>query len=419
MNKRQEELALGPYRVLDLSDEKGLLCGKILGDLGADVIKIEQPGGDPARRIGPFYNDTPDPEKSLYWFAYNTNKRGITLDIATSEGKKLFKRMVEKTDFLIESFPVGYMDELGIGYSALSKINPGIIMISISHFGQTGPYKNYKGCDIVDMAMSGYMYVCGDRDRPPVTISVPQAYLLAAADAAAGATMALYHRSLTGEGQCVDVSIQEAMTVLPYDSRIFWELIEDITHREGQFLVRRVGDDIRQERQTWACKEGHVSFITGAAIFTGRMSALMEWMTEEGMADDFLKDVDWKNCDFSLIDSEFIRQVDDCIAKFFKTHTSSELYKRAVEKKIMLYPVTTPKDIAENQQLSVRNFWEPVTHPELGTTITYPGEFLKATEMPLNIRKRAPLIGEHNEEVFGELGLTKEKLLALKQDNII
>jgi len=419
MNKEQEELALDPYRVLDLSDEKGLLCGKILGDLGADVIKIERPGGDPARKIGPFYKDTPDPEKSLYWFAYNTNKRGITLNIETTEGKKLFKRMVEKADFLIESFPVGYMDELSLGYSALSKINPGIIMISISHFGQTGPYKNYKGCDIVDMAMSGYMYVCGDPDRPPVAISVPQAYLLAAADAASGATIALYHRRLTGEGQFVDVSIQEAMTILPYDCRIYWELTEHITRREGHFLVRRVGDDLRRERQTWVCKEGHVSFITGSAIFTGRMSALMEWITEEGMADDFVKGVDWKNFDLSLVNSEFIRQVDDRIEKFFKTHTSSELYKGAVEKKIILYPVTTPKDIAENQQLEAREFWEPVSHPELGNTITYPGEFLKATEMSLNIRQRAPLIGEHNEEVFGELGFTKEKLLALKQDNII
>ena len=419
MTHKQQELALSPYRVLDLSDEKGFLCGKILGDMGADVIKVERPGGDPARRIGPFYKDILDPEKSLYWFAYNSNKRGITLDIESSEGKKYFKEMVEKADFLIESFPVGYLQGLGLGYSEISKINPSVIMISISHFGQKGPYRNYKGCDIVDMAMSGYMYVCGDPDRPPVTISVPQAYLLAAADAAAGAMIALYHRRGVGEGQFIDVSIQEAMTVLPYDSRIYWELLKHITRREGNFLVRKVGNDVRRERQTWACKEGYVSFITGAAILTGRMNALIEWITEEGMADDFVKDVDWINFDPSLVNSTFIRKVDECIAKFFKTHTSNELYKGAKEKKIILYPVTSLKDIAENEQLEVREFWESVKHPELDEKITYPGEFLKATEMPLNIRQRAPLIGEHNEEVFGELGLTKEKLLALRQDNIV
>lgn len=114
---------LSPYRVLDLTDEKGLLCGKLLGDLGADVIKIETPGGDSARSIGPFYHDEPDPEKSLFWFAFNTSKRGITLDIGTPGGQKIFKRLVEGADFVIESFPPGYMDRLGLGYPDLEKVN--------------------------------------------------------------------------------------------------------------------------------------------------------------------------------------------------------------------------------------------------------------------------------------------------------
>ena len=199
--KEKMEGMLSPYRVLDLTDEKGFLCGKLLGDLGADVIKVERPGGDPARSIGPFYHDEADPEKSLFWFAFNTSKRGITLDIETAEGQEVFKRLVESADFVIESFPPGYMDQLGLGYSALEEVNPGIIMVSITPFGQTGPYKDYKAPDIVAWAMGGSMYPFGNADRPPVRISHhSQAYLHASGEAAVGAMLALYYRSITGEG---------------------------------------------------------------------------------------------------------------------------------------------------------------------------------------------------------------------------
>jgi len=175
------ETALGPYRVLDLTDEKGLLCGMLLAGLGADVIKVERPGGDLARNIGPFYDDIPHPEKSLLWFAYNLNKKGITLNIETVDGREIFKRLVKTSDFVIESFPPGYMARLGLDYSALSQINPRIIMTSITPFGQTGPYRDYKGSDLICMASGGLMYVSGDPDRPPVRITIPQAYCHAGA----------------------------------------------------------------------------------------------------------------------------------------------------------------------------------------------------------------------------------------------
>ena len=162
---------LGPYRVLDLTDEKGLLCGKIPGDLGADVIKVERPGGDPARNTGPFYHNEADPEKSLFWFAYNTSKRGITLDIETTDGQDIFKKLVKTADFVIESCPPGYMDRLGLSYSALERVNPGIIMVSITPFGQTGSYRDYKAPDIVAWAMGGIMYINGNADSPPVRVS--------------------------------------------------------------------------------------------------------------------------------------------------------------------------------------------------------------------------------------------------------
>jgi crotonobetainyl-CoA:carnitine CoA-transferase CaiB-like acyl-CoA transferase len=203
---------LSPYRALDLTDEKGLLCGKILGDLGADVIKIERPGGDRARRTGPFYHDDPHPEKSLFWFALNTSKRGITLNLDSVDGREIFKRLVEKADFVIESFAPGYLDGLGLGYSDLEKINPGVILVSITPFGQTGPYKDWKTADVVAWGMGGEMAPYGDADRPPVHFSHhSQAYLHAGSDGAQGALTALYQRHLTGEGQHIDVSIQESV----------------------------------------------------------------------------------------------------------------------------------------------------------------------------------------------------------------
>ena len=144
MSQKKEGSLLDPYRILDLSDEKGVLCGKVLADLGADVLKIEPPGGDPMRHIGPFYHDTPDPEKSLYWFTFNTSKRSITLDITKSDGQKIFKRLAKTADFVIECFSPGYLDRLGLGYSVLSELNPRLIMTSITPFGQSGPYRDYK-----------------------------------------------------------------------------------------------------------------------------------------------------------------------------------------------------------------------------------------------------------------------------------
>ncbi len=418
MSKVQTELALAPYRVLDLTDDKGFLCGKVLGDLGADVIKIEKPGGEPARRLGPFYKDIPDPEKSLYWFAYNSNKRGITLDIETRDGKELFKRLVKKADFVIESFSPGYMEEIGLGYSTLSKINPGIILTSISHFGQAGPYKDYKGCDIVDMAMSGYMFVTGDPDRPPVRITFPQAYLNAGIEAAAGAMIAFYYRQLTGEGQWVDVSIQHSAVRLPFEVRQFWEFTHQIWPRQGP---RRGGIFMHVlRRQTWPCKGGAISYeLLSGASRANENRALVQWLDSEGMADTFLKDVKWEEFDFATVSEEFIAQVEERLGRFFLTHTVDELCAGAQERRIMIYPILDAKGVVENSQLAAREFWEEVEHPELGASIIYPGAFIKATETPCNIRRRSPLIGEHNDEVYGELGISSEEILILKQSNII
>lgn len=422
MHKKKRELPLDPYRVLDLTDEKGFLCGKLLGDLGADVIKIEKPGGDPSRRIGPFYKDIPDAERSLYWFAYNSNKRGITLNIETQDGREIFKRLAKTADVIIESFSPGYMEKIGLGYATLSEINPGIIMTSISHFGKTGPYRDYKSCDIINWAISGYLYMCGDIDRPPVLVSnAPQSFMFGGAEAAVGTTIALYCSQQTGEGQWVDVSIHQSVQRLLGQVGPTWELAHQILRRQGSSMITMGlnGATITQP-QIWQCKEGMVILlIQGGHIGAATNRALIEWMDEEGMADDFLKNLDWENLDAVELTQEDIDQVSKRIEGFFKKHTAHELYEGAKKKRMMLYPLQNVKDLSENTQLGNRDFWEQVEHPELGTSITYPGAFVKASETPLCIQHRAPLIGEHNSQIYQELGISPKELNILKQANII
>ncbi|MDM8001167.1 MAG: CoA transferase [Dehalococcoidia bacterium] len=224
---------LASFRVLDLTDEKGFLCGRVLGDFGADVIKIEPPGGDPSRAIGPFYHDVAHPEKSLYWMAYNANKRGITLDIGVAEGRDIFIKLVKSADFVIESFRPGQMARLGLGYENLRQVNPGVIMTSITSFGQAGPWKDYKGSDIVLWALSSYMYVTGDEDRPPVCPSFPQAFLHAGLEAASASLVALHHRQLTGCGQWIDVSAHDALAIVNLQNQQYWDLAHFNPQRAG------------------------------------------------------------------------------------------------------------------------------------------------------------------------------------------
>lgn len=416
----RSDLPLSPFRILDLTDEKGVMCSKVLGDLGADVIKIENPEGDRARRIGPFYHDIPDHEKSLYWFAYNSNKRGVTLNLETSDGRRLFLKLVATAHFVVESSDPGYMDELGLGYSTLSSISPGLIMTSITHFGQSGPYAHYKGSDIVDMAMGGYMYVCGDKDRPPVRISFAQAHFHAAADAAAGIMIALYHRQVTGEGQYIDVSIQQSLVRVSYTSRLLWDYNRQFMRRSGNFAERRgpLGPTFR--KVSYPCKGGAVNYFMVAGLAGARANAaLVRWMDSEGMADDYLKGIDWEKQDADWHTQEQLDAFGERVEKFFMSHTAAELWEGAKKWRVMLYPMSSPGDIVENCHLAAREFFEQVEHPELKTHLKYPGPFLKASETPISIRRRPPLIGEHNGEVYAELGLSKEQLLILKQGNVI
>ena len=416
-SQERKDSLLGPFRALDLTDEKGFLCGRILGDLGADVIKVEQPGGDPSRNIGPFYHDTPDPEKSLFWFAFNTGKKSITLNLEHTRGKELFKRLVPTADFALESFPPGYMTGLGLDYPSLGKINPRIIMTSISPFGQTGPFSDFKGPDIVCTAMGGEMYLCGEPDDRPIQVTVPQAYLHAGAEAAVGSLFALWHRERTGEGQFVDVSVQEAVTWEGFHSQSFWDLNQRNIRREG--IRRQFGSSLM--RVLFPCQDGHVAvYMIGGSLGGKGQKALVEWMDSEGMADDFLKNFDWNSFDAAAFSEELALKLEEPLERFYLTKSKQQLFDEAVKRKFLLAPVNSTKDIMEMEHLKARDFWVEIEHPELGTSLTYPGAPYKSSVPNYAIRGRAPLIGEHNQEIYQhELGIPPTELELLKELGVI
>jgi crotonobetainyl-CoA:carnitine CoA-transferase CaiB-like acyl-CoA transferase len=410
---------LSPYRILDLTDEKGFICGKVLGDLGADVIKVERPGGDPGRSLGPFYHDIPDPEKSLYWYAFNASKRGITLDIETSDGQEIFKKLLKTSDCVVESFRPGYLGSIRLGYADLCQIKSDIIVTSITPFGSIGPYRGYEATDLTLWALSGLLYICGDPDRPPTRISFPQSYLHAGVDAAVGTVMGLYHRGVTGEGQSVEVSIQESMERVGYASRTTWDGRQKILHRPGSSL--RIPPRGTTTPLIWPCKDGYVAFyLFGGAMGSISNPALVKWMDEKEMATDFIKNTDWPNLDIGKTPQQEIDLILEPISNFFIRYTKSELLEEGVKRRVMVYPVANAKDILHDPQLIDREFWIELEHPELNDKITYPGAFVKTEDELCKLRRRAPLIGEHNTEIYEEeLGLSKEEIAILKQCMVI
>lgn len=415
---------LGPYRVLDLTDDRGWVCGRILADLGADVIKVEPPGGDPGRRRGPFYQDVPHPERSLYFWAFNLNKRGITLNLETADGRELFRRLVARSDFVIESFQPGYLASLGLDFRELSRLNPRVILVSISAFGQDGPYAGYRATDIVGMAMGGMMAISGDPDRPPVRISVPQAWLHAGAQAAAGAMVAHYYRELTGRGQHVDVSMQQA---------VIWTLMNETPFPLPDFYgfdLRRAGGRRTTGRlvirQIYPCRDGYICLlILGGQAGAKSMRGLMTLLEEAGLLPNWLRDFEWETWDMATprhhpTAQAELEAIERLLAELFRQRTKSELYEAALKHGILLAPVNTVTDLFNNPQLAARGFWVEVDHPELGTKVTYPGPFIQGTLNPARIYRRPPLIGEHNEEIYcGLLGLTRSDLERLRGANAI
>ncbi len=420
--------ALGDIRVLDLTGEMGGYCGKLLADLGADVIKIEPPGGDPARNVGPFYHDEAGPEKSLYFFNLNTNKRGITLNLDSPGGYEVFQKLVPTADIIVESFPPGHLEGLGSGYEALQALRPDIILTSISGFGSWGPHADYLAPDILGPAMAGIMWLAGDPEDPPNLPFGYQGYLSASIQAAGGTMMALYHRDVTGEGQHVEVSMQEAMLIAQETAMQAYDLNKDI----GKTVRNRVGTRsalpiVVPGMGPYEASDGWVWGYMGAPG-GAPWPDLLSWMEREGKAEDLAEEpyhsvIEQLNLPFltALVLSAdeqkkhgpALAHIDEVLTRFFAGKTKWELYEQAQRNRLLIGIASTPEDLAKSPQLNARDWFEEIEHPELGDTLRYPGPPYRLSETPWRVDRRAPLLGEHNAEVLSELGYTGDEKEAL------
>ena len=396
--------ALKGYRVLDLSHNiAGPYCTKLLAGLGAEVVKVERPGnGDPARSMGPFYRDDPHPEKSILFLYLNTSKKGITLDITTEMGKSIFKELVKHSAVVVESFEPGDMERLGLGYETLERINPGLVMTSLSNFGQTGPYRDYKALDINIMAMAGPMASMGEPDREPLVYGGWPAQYYGGVNGFAATLIALYYREVSGEGQHVDISLLECMSTLMEHSEIGWGFNEVSAPRWGNAWLNLAAWG------TYMCQDGHIGVVSSLSSKRWRTLHLVMDKPE-------LDDPRFWNLFGRRI---FKDEIEAHMLPWLLEHTKEEIYHKGQKVGFPMSPIRTPEDIVGSAQLEARDFFVEVDHPVVGS-FRYPGAPIRMTETPWQSGP-APLLGEHNEEVYCKrLGYTREQYVRLKEMHVI
>lgn len=414
--------ALEGIRVLDVSDESGYECGRFLADFGADVVKIEPPQGDLARGRAPFYGEEPDPNKSLFFWARNRNKRAITLDLDSAEGQEIFRKLAKDVDVVIDTKPVNWMRDRGIDFATLRAENPGLIMAGITPFGQQGPKSRHRGSDLTIMAASGFLDTLGDVDRAPLRLAVPQ-ISQHASEAAAGSIMtALFHRETTGKGQYVDCSATQVQAACgSLTNWMTWHVNRLPVSRQGPFIETPNGG--YKTNVFWECADGHVVFVfLPGGMGGGRMmEGMMEWMREEGFDPAPLDDFDWNTFDIGAdyATQDFIDKYIEPVARFFKPKTREEIFAKALEKHIMLYPANDASTLIENVQLVARDFWWDVAHDDVGKEIKYPGAPMIMTETPMQPGTRAPKLSEHTDEVLAQAGLSADEIAALKSNGTV
>ena len=380
MERSQDRGQLAGVQILDLADERGNFCSKVLADLGASVLKVENPQGDSSRKIGPFWNSSAHPENSLFYWYHNTNKFGITLDLERHADRDAFLRQIERTDVVVETYPPGYLACLDLSFETLTKLNPRLIMVSVTGFGQTGPRKNFKSCDIVASAMGGQMYVCGSPSSEPLKIFGEQSYFAASLHAAVGALLALRRRARTGEGAHIDISLQE--TVVSTLDFVMVQYLHDGT------IAKRRGD--RHWNDLFCilpCKDGfiHMTPLLG-------WETLVELLDNEGMAED-LKDVRWRDEEHR---KKNVAHVVEVLRVWSKIHKVDELFELGQLMRFPWAPVHSPKEILESPQLRARGFFSDFEHPAIGRVLQCPGVPYGFGDQSPVAHRRAPLLGEHN-----------------------
>ena len=397
------ERALEGVKVLDLTHHiAGPYCTKLLADFGAEVAKVERPGGDPARRMTPFHHDEINLEKSLVFAYLNTNKQSVTLNLKTEKGLQVLKSLVEESDVLVENFAPRVMPSLGLDYETLQKINPRLVLTSISNFGQTGPYRDFLAADIVEYAMGGLMYIFGAYDREPLKHAFNQAQFKAGTDAASATLMAMYHQRLTGDGQRVDVSIQEAVATGLRD------VVNNFTYSGA--VRRRQPNHSGDLSRIRASSDGHILPNPG-------LGAGFNWNTMV----DFLELPELDDDKFStpsarLVNAEELGRILD---EYFIKQNKYERFYASHEKRFIFGVVQSPEEVMADPQFAARNFFVDIDHPELGT-LKYPGAPFEMSGTPWEARIPAPTLGQHNQEIIGQrLGNTNEQLAQMRAMRII
>ena len=400
--------ALSGVKVLDLTwHMAGPYCTKLLADYGADVIKVERPGsGDPARSMGPFFKDDPHHEKSGLFLHLNTSKKSITLNLKSETGVKIFKELVKDVDILVESFSPRVMPSLGLSYEEQKKLNPRLVMTSISNFGQTGPYRDYKATEMVSQAMGSLMYITGQPDREPLKIGGSQAQYSAGVSAFLTTLGALYGQEQMGLGQHVDVSVMECLINASETVDTWYSAFGAIQGRRWYRYILGFLVDV------YDAKDGYLLLGASGVAGTGMPKIPLLVDRPELIEHPYFR-ADDPRARMAASDEEF----DALINPYFKEHTKMEIAEKAQELRMSTGPVQTTQELVNSPQLKARGYFGEIEHPVVGK-LAYPGMPLVMSETP-HRWGRAPLLGEHNEEVYGHLGYTRGDLVKLRERGVI
>lgn len=409
---------LSGYRVIDLADEKGQLCARLLAEMGADVIKVEPRDGDPARHHGPFFRGEEGKDNSLFWWAMNAGKRSVTAELRLEPGREIVRKLIAGADMLIETFKPGEAGTMGFDYAHTGTLNPGLIHVSITNFGLTGPYKDLEATDIVASAMGGHMYLNGDDERGPVRTTAPQAWAQVNFQALTGALIALYARGVNdGVGQHVDVSMQEAMANAMDNAQATWDIRKVNVRGPG---IRRMASGVPGPRYLFEASDGWLAALQVGGLIGPRAASVIDWLAEAGEARG-LDTPEWRARLTAAVplSQEDRAYVEDTLMQFTRTRKKEELVAEAQRRGQGWAPVFGPREIVESKQLAGREYWIRVQHEDLGESFIYPGAPWKASETPWQQRGRAPHIGEHNAQVYAELGFDESELRRLKLRMVI
>lgn len=415
------EQALSDLKVVEYATSVSApFCAKLMADLGAEVIKIEEPPlGDPARQAGPFPGDEPHPERSGLFLYLNANKRGITLDVATVVGAKILRELIGTADVLIENLPPSAIERLGLDYESLAKLNPGLILTSVTPFGRVGPYSGYKGNDLICCNMSGLAYhtplggVDDPTTEPPLKPGGRQSDFIAGSTAATATMFAVIQRRATGLGQHVDVSQQESIA-----SFLRHQVAYYTYDPEGAYPMR-YGDRQRGKIRGLGympCLDGYV--INGSREAHQWRAVLEMAASDEWEADEALRDA--LTGEFNLlVFAEKLGTIRPIILEWMAKRTKQEIADLAQARRIPIAPCNSAEDMFTSPHLMERRSLVEIEHPETGR-LTYPGAPYRLSETPWRIDNPAPLLGEHNEEILcGRLGYSRQDLAGLRESGTI